>query len=137
MSTEQNVTKRPGTVTAAYIIFLISVIFGAIGGLGVVVVGLVRTPLIEGFVAVIGGIIMLALAALLWFFARKMRDGVNWARIVLTVLGVLQVFGGTGTSGQTDNNALVSVTIGGPIITIIAIVLMWLPKSNQHFKAHS
>jgi hypothetical protein len=76
----------------------------------------------------IGVVIALAFAGLYVLFAFKARAGRNWARIALTVLtalGVLAlVIGGFSVVG-----------ILSTVVSVVAVVLLFLPASNQHFAA--
>lgn len=85
-----------------------------------------------------------AVFALLYvFFAFMMWGGRNWARIVLTVLGALGILGSftpSTTSGSItiDNTTYTTTTtsynwITG-VLTLIAIVLMYLPAANAYFR---
>lgn len=87
-------------------------------------------------------IAVFAIFALLYvFFAVMMFLGRNWARIVLTVLGALGIISSftPTTSSVTVNGTTYtsgSQTYGyiGGILTIIAIVLMYLPAANAYFR---
>lgn len=77
---------------------------------------------------IVGVVIALAFAGLYVLFAVKARAGRNWARIALTVLtalGVLAlVIGGFSVAG-----------ILSTVVSVVAVVLLFLPASNQHFAA--
>ena len=83
-----------------------------------------------------------AVFALLYvFFAIMMYLGRNWSRIVLTVLGALGIISSfTPTTTTVTVNDQVyssgSQTYGyiGGVLTIIAIVLMYLPAANAYFR---
>lgn len=63
-------------------------------------------------------------------FAFMMRAGRNWARIVLTILSALNIassLAGTAAGGMTW------ATWTSLILSVIAIVLMFLAPSNQYF----
>ena len=83
---------------------------------------------------VVALVITLAILALEVFFVSKMRDGRGWARIVLTVLGVLSVLSslvglGAGlTLGGLTN--LVSL-----VLVAAAVVLMYRPAATAYFAA--
>lgn len=85
-------------------------------------------------------VIAVIFLALYLFFAVKMRNGRNWARIVLTVLSALSVVSRFSVSstvtvnGQeySSNSNAISGWIGA-IAALVAIVLMYLPASNAYF----
>ncbi|HZM68257.1 MAG TPA: hypothetical protein VFC16_18375 [Nakamurella sp.] len=100
------------------------------------VINFVRVAAISGFVI---------FAGLYLLFAFKMRAGRNWARITLTVLGILGVLGSvTPGSRSVTVNGQVFASSGGPgwitaALTAVAVVLMFVGNANQFFtdsKAH-
>ncbi|GAA2005479.1 hypothetical protein JL107_04770 [Nakamurella flavida] len=138
---------RPGTVEAAFWIYLVSAIASFVLSLlvftesgkqtlrdavrqGEQVQGMTEDQLVQTLqiVAVVVGAVVVAIALL---FVFKMRAGRNWARIVITifsVLNLLSLFGGV-RSGLSTTDFI------GPVIAIVALVLMWLPASNEYFAA--
>jgi hypothetical protein len=136
--------RRPGAVTASYVIWLIGAILSLIGAVFAVVIGIIA--LTGG--AVLGGIAGAAVGSVILIFAifvfvvaiielvivTRMRDGRNWARVTLTVLGILSLLGtispwfsGDATSSSPWN--LVSV-----VIVLLAIILMYVPAANAYFR---
>lgn len=84
-------------------------------------------------VGLIGGAVFAAIIiGLELLFAFKMRAGRNWARIVLTVLGVLGVlFSLYGfTTGFSVGTVLNLISI---IVVIAAIVFMFKPAASAYF----
>jgi len=73
----------------------------------------------------IGSIIGAALHVL---FAWFMVQGRNWARVVLTIFGVLSVLGSIATIFTGSILAIIVV-----IVTIVAVVEMYLPAARSHF----
>ena len=138
--------KRPGAVTAAYVIWLIGAILSLIGSVFALIVGIVA---ITGG-AVFGGIYGAALGSVVLLFAifvfvlavielvivNRMRDGRNWARITLTVLGILSLLGTAVPwfSGGWDTSSGGVVSF---VIELIAIILMFVPTANAYFAARS
>ena len=87
--------------------------------------------------------VFVVFALLYVFFAFMMWGGRNWARIVLTVLGALGVIGSFGSSnasgsftfnGTTYATTTTSYNWIGAVVSIVAIVLMYLPASNAYFR---
>jgi hypothetical protein len=85
--------------------------------------------------AVFGGLVAIAYFVLTLVFAAKMRNGRNWARIVLLVFAVLHVLGLIGlVLGTTPVlPALLSVLV--TLASTVAAVLSFLPESNAWFRA--
>lgn len=116
---------RPTTVTVSFVLWLITVLVGLIGG----IVGLFSSGQVQsnmGGAVVAGGVIGIVIALVELFIVFRMRDGRNWARIVLLVLAILQVLGVVASFTVLGTIGLIAV--------IIATVLMFLPSSNGYFR---
>lgn len=134
MSTTSS-TQTPGTVTAAFWILLLGLILDAIGAILLVVGGiaLVGRGDAGGMAAGLGAPVLIGAAVIALLFVVieliivfKMRAGRNWARIVITILEVL------GLASLFTNPTLWSW--GAVVLSLIAVVLMWLPASNAYFR---
>jgi hypothetical protein len=133
--TNLNAAGRPSTVTWSFIIWLITVLLGIVGSIFIFILagtgaavagagGLAGAFIVAGIIGII-----IAIVELLIVF--KMRDGRNWARIVLLVLAILQVIGNATQGG--NNNAVNWI---GLIAVVVATVLMFLPASNGYFRGN-
>jgi hypothetical protein len=72
------------------------------------------------------GIAVLVVLALLYLFLSfKLKAGRNWARIVLTIVTLLQVASLVATSGTAVNYVSTA-------ISVLALVLSYLPPSNAY-----
>ncbi|WP_375390189.1 hypothetical protein [uncultured Amnibacterium sp.] len=91
---------------------------------GIDIEGIARGAAIGG--AVLGAAIAVAFSVLTFVFARKLRQGRNWARIVLAVFAGLQIFGVVGLYGLGALQFL---------IVAAAAVLSFLPASNAWFRS--
>ena len=134
MSTTSS-TQTPGTVTAAFWILLLGLILDAIGAILLVVGGiaLVGRGDAGGMAAGLGAPVLIGAAVIALLFVVieliivfKMRGGRNWARIVITILEVL------GLGSLFTNPTFWSW--GAVVLSLIAVVLMWLPASNAYFR---
>jgi hypothetical protein len=76
--------------------------------------------------AVFGVVLALVFAVLTFVFAGKLRQGRNWARIVLLIFAVLQVGGIISAYG---------VGLLQFLVFIAAAILSFLPASNDWFRA--
>lgn len=91
------------------------------GGTGVTVVAIL--------VALIFGLVYI-------FLAVRMKEGANWARVVLSVFAGLSVIGtviavaGPFSVGLSTSDWIISIA------TILAGALMWLPKAQTWYKHH-
>lgn len=86
-------------------------------------------------VALVSGIGMLVAAAPYIAFAIVLRNGHNWARILLTILGVLGIITMTVTLiialGAQSWQAGVTICVVVIGLTVAAVVLQFLPASNR------
>ncbi|MBB5954726.1 hypothetical protein FHS29_001296 [Saccharothrix tamanrassetensis] len=90
-----------------------------------------------------GAIFSLILSAVWILIVFQMRNGANWARIVLAVLGGIGVIGGL--VGLLSFGVLFSIGFFGVIqallslvslaVTIGALIFMFKPDANHYFKA--
>ena len=80
----------------------------------------------------ITGVVVVAviIAALFALFAFKLRAGRNWARIVLTVIGVLALL-----DLIMRAHASTALSYASGILAIVAAVLSYLPRSNAYIAA--
>lgn len=73
----------------------------------------------------------------------KFREGANWARIVLTVIGTLNVLANLGTTALAIGSGFASevpaisfvLAIVGPLGAIVAISLSYRREANEYFAA--
>ena len=137
----------PTTVTVSFWLYIVGAVLGVVAAIvgflavpaaidqaveaarsqgtdtgGVDVEGIARGVAIGG--AVFGAVVALVFTVLTILFALKMRQGRNWARIVLAVFAGLQVFGVLGGYGVGALHFLV---------VLAALILSFLPASNAWF----
>ncbi|PCN49583.1 hypothetical protein Csp2054_01140 [Curtobacterium sp. 'Ferrero'] len=127
-----NTSGRPTTVTVSFIIWLVVILANILSGvLGLIAGSTSAAAQGVGTAPFIGAAIfafILAVIELVIVF--KMRDGRNWARIVLLVLAILQVIG-VGVGAASGNNAF--GWIGG-LAVIVATILMFVGGANGYFR---
>jgi hypothetical protein len=120
---------RPGTVETAFWLYLAAPVIGLI--LSLVSIGRVTSSAAASHLpqgAVIAGVVIGIVINVIYLIAvividTFFRRGANWARIVLTVLAALSVFGVIGLGAITF------------VIGLVAIILSWLPASNAWFRS--
>lgn len=131
---------RPGVMVAAVVLWVLAGLAAGFVGFGVAVGGgdpAVREQLNDALsqgqvpgvdaagiqqALVIFGIVVLVLAALMIVLPLLMLGRQSWARILVTIVGVLALL------------PLIATFIG-PILVIVAIVLQFLPATNAWFRA--
>lgn len=142
---------RPKSVDTAFLLWIVAAALGVIGA----VLGLAMQDAImeetadqlgitveEADAGAVGTIVNLLFIALWVGVAFAMRAGMNWARIVLTVLGGLSVlFGLFGLASLPILLAVgglgvlqVFLNIGSLVVIIAAIVFMFRAEANHYFK---
>jgi hypothetical protein len=120
---------RPGAVDVAFWLYLAAPVIDLVLSLlsiGSVNASAAAAKLPQG--AVVAGIVIGIVVNVLYLVAVVVIDmffrrGANWARIVLTVLAALSVFGVLGLGAIPF------------VISVVAIILSWLPASNAWFRS--
>jgi hypothetical protein len=123
---------RPRTVDAAFWLYLVSPIIGLVlsfVSISATTSSAAAANLPQG--AVMAGVVLGIVINVLYLVAvividTFFRRGANWARIVLTVLAALSVFGVLSLHG------LGTITF---LVALAAIVLSWVPASNAWFRS--
>lgn len=143
MTTSTIKSTPPGTIVAAFFGFLVSTVT-ALAGAGLILAN--RQALVDTIrsqntqytdeqaqkAATLGvgfavGVAVLIALFYLWL-AFKLKAGRNWARIVLTIVTLLQVASMFVTQGNTVAGYI------GCAISVIALVLSYLPASDAYIK---
>ena len=124
---------RPTTVTVSFIIWLVVVLANILQG----IISLVSTGSSSataqsvGTAPLIGGAIFaFVLAVIEIIIVFKMRDGRNWARIVLLIHAILQLIG-VGVGAASGGNAFGFI---GAVAVLIATILMFVGGANPYFR---
>ncbi|MGH3431559.1 MAG: hypothetical protein ACRDQB_01850 [Thermocrispum sp.] len=151
MSVEQ---QRPKSVNTSFMLWMINVVIGVIGsiitfivlddmieaaanevGVSVGAAQDAARPIVIG--AIVLGLVILGVLALLAF---QMRNGKNWARITLTILGALALIlalVNIGDEFAVEGFGVVSglISIARMGLIAVGIVLMYVADSNQFFQS--
>ena len=138
----------PGTVTGALIIYVVAAAAAVVGGLLVlnsnvwndIAANANGTAISVGTLKGVAIGTVIVIAALYLFFAFMMWGGRNWARIVLTVLSALNIASAlqsrsVSANGQTYTTGNAGISFGGAALAVVAIVLMFVGRSNPYFRA--
>ncbi len=135
----------PGTLVAAFFGYLVSTISALVGAglllgyrdelaqaLRTASAGSSSAHLTEdqiqrsaAFGQAVGIGVLVVLAVLYLFLSFRLKAGRNWARIVLTIVTLLQVASLVATSGTAVNYVSTAVSV-------LALVLSYLPASNTY-----
>ncbi len=150
MSPVQPVVRRKTPVHAEIvsILYYIAAGFSAIAGLLVLIFGILFLAggaaalagtdayIVGGALAIIGpffiilGLIVMGLAVLLFFVAKGLYRGKNWARIVALVISILGFFGAIGSIIQGEFFSIISLLFNG----YISWVLLFVTEVKQFFR---
>ena len=127
-----NLPAMPTELKVSYWVWviggLLGVLAGVIGLFGTLVLFVVSPP--AGILLLLLVLVALALAWAQVTLAMKMKEGWEWARFALTI-----------AAGVSLVLALLSIGVAGGVswpgflISLVATVLMWLPKSQAWFDA--
>ncbi|RKR76423.1 hypothetical protein [Frondihabitans australicus] len=122
---------RPTTVTVSFIIWLVVVLANILQGIISLASNHSSAAAAQsvGPVFIGGAVFAFILAVIEVIIVFRMRDGRNWARIVLLVLAILQVIG-VGVGAASGGNAF--GWIGG-VAVIVATILMFVGV-NGYFR---
>ena len=144
VTVSESKVQPPGTITASFWLYIIGAVVGTIGG---ILVFSDKQRIIDAIhksnphltatevhdTANIVAMIALAFAIIAFLlyllFAAKLRSGRNWARIVLTILVILNVI------SLVTNQGTMGVEYVGTVLSVIATILAYLPASNAYIKA--
>ncbi|MFZ7086776.1 hypothetical protein [Curtobacterium sp. RRHDQ10] len=113
---------RPTTVTVSFIIWFVVVVVNIISGIIGLLSGNSAAAQDNVGVAVGGAVVAFIIAILELIVVFKMRDGRNWARIVLLVLAIFQLIG-VGVGAASGGNAFGWI---GAVAVIVATILMFV-----------
>ncbi len=119
----------PQLLKISYIIWLVTAalwlfftFFAFIGSLFLLSSSYYRGSGVRGIVI---SIISLALIAAIVVCAMKLKEGMQWARIALSIIALISIF------------LFVTSSRGGGLLSVVAAVLMWLPESTAWLNSRS
>lgn len=151
--TAPRMIPRPTTITAAFVLSIISALCGLGLGLLPAIVGALflgssagasDSPETRGIgpfggALLVIGVIVIGLAVLYFVLAIRMLRGNRAARNAITGVGVLVVISGIvllgllAQTGSTTTPVYALSVLIGPVLTVIATIMIWLPSSTKYF----
>lgn len=120
--------RRPGLVT-------LLVALTVIGGIVAIVAGIVAMITTGSFLS--AGIIFVVLGLIYLAVAKGLADGNSVSRAIVAVVSVLQIAYAIITIVTTDNNGNRNSAIGSAVVGLIILLILFSPKANAFFDAHS
>lgn len=130
---------RPGSVTVVVVLTWISAILQIIVGILLLVVAAAVAPDIEinvgrGVLLTIS-VLVLLVGLITAAVASRLGRGGNGARMLVTILQVLQVAGAITTLIVYGTSGAGSGAIGNIVIGVIILALLWNARANSFFGA--
>lgn len=127
---------RPGSVTVVVVLTWISAVLQIVVGVLLLVVaatiGTAEINVARGAIVAIG-IFTLVIGLLTAAVASRLGRGGNGARIIVTVLEVLQILGAITTLSVYGSSGAGSGAIGNIAIAAVILALLWNNRANQFF----
>ncbi|GEL26732.1 hypothetical protein PSU4_56860 [Pseudonocardia sulfidoxydans NBRC 16205] len=127
---------RPGSVTVVVVLVWISAILQIIVGVLLLIVaatvGTAQVDVSSGVIVAVG-IFTLVIGLLTAAVASRLGKGGNGARIIVTVLEVLQIVGAITTLSVYGSTGAGSGSIGNIAIAVIILALLWNNRANEFF----
>lgn len=114
------------------VVIVVDLLLGALLALGAGSASMTGTSDIEGMstgALTATGVFLVVVGLVQLWVAVRMWRGANWARVVLTVLGIIGV---ASMWGQGETGSLDWILVAA---TVVAVVLMWIPPAGDHFRA--
>jgi hypothetical protein len=129
------VTVMPTELKISYWIWIIGGLLGLLDGVirffGSFVLIAFAPPL--GLVVLVLALAALALATAQIILAMKMKEGPEWARLALTIVAGISLLLALVNTGVAQGRG--GGSMSGFLISLVATVLMWLPKPQAWFAA--
>ena len=130
--------QRPVVVTVAWIIWLVGAILTLIDALFAFAVSALAltTPGDHsiGVLIIVVAFVLVAVGVVEILLANRMHRGQGWARIALTVLGVIGIVGSIAGAFDGGFNTSSVWAILGVVAVVVAIVFMYLPGASEFFR---
>jgi hypothetical protein len=129
--------RRPGSVTLVVVLTIISGILTLLGGLFLLLLGGAASLAsnVSGVAGVVIGILFLLLGIVTIAVGVGLRNGSRLARMLVTILMVLDIIGGIVTllwfqTAQTVTSSIITI-----IVSVIVLALLWNRRASEFFAA--
>jgi hypothetical protein len=128
---------RPGSVTVVVVLTWISAVIAIVSGVLLLIFApAVRVQVGNSNVStavIIIGVVILVIGLLTAWVATRLGKGGNGARILLTILEVLQIAGALATLSTVSGSNTVSQSVVTIIIGVVILALLWNSRANAFF----
>lgn len=132
------VVRRPGLVTLLVVLVVISGILAVIGGVLLLIVGIgtgVDVDGMTGGVVIALAILTILIGVIYLAVAKGLSDGNPVSRTIVAIVTVINLVTNVYTAfARTDNSR--SSALGGIIVGLIVLAILYSPKANEFFASH-
>ncbi|HKN46004.1 MAG TPA: hypothetical protein VJW23_18990 [Propionibacteriaceae bacterium] len=133
-----NTVRRPGSVTIVVVLTIISGILTLLGALFLLLLGGAASLAsnISGVAVLVFGILYLIFGIVTIAVGVGLRNGSRFARILVTILMVIDILGGIANliwfrSNQTVTSAIITI-----IVSVVVLALLYNRRASEFF-AHT
>jgi hypothetical protein len=130
-----NIVRRPGSVTVVVVLTIISGILTLLGALFLLLLGGAASLAsnISGVAVLVFGILYLIFGIVTIAVGVGLRNGSRFARILVTILMVIDILGGIANliwfrSNQTVTSAIITI-----IVSVVVLALLYNRRASEFF----
>ena len=130
-----NTIRRPGSVTVVVVLTIISGILTLLGALFLLLLGgtVGLASQVSGVAVLIFGILYLIFGIVTIAVGVGLRNGSRFARILVTILMVIDILGGIANliwfrSNQTVTSAIITI-----IVSVVVLALLYNRRASEFF----
>ena len=130
-----NTVRRPGSVTVVVVLTIISGILTLLGALFLLLLGGAASLAsnVTGVAVLIFGILYLIFGIVTIAVGVGLRNGSRFARILVTILMVIDILGGIANLIWFRNNQTLTSGIITIIVSVVVLVLLYNRRASEFF----
>jgi hypothetical protein len=130
-----NIARRPGSVTVVVVLTLISGILTLLGALFLLLLGGAASLAsnVTGVAVLVFGILYLIFGIITIAVGVGLRNGSRFARILVTILMVIDILGGIANLIWFRNNQTLTSGIITIIVSVVVLVLLYNRRASEFF----
>ena len=134
-----NTVRRPGSVTVVVVLTIISGILTLLGALFLLLLGGAASLAsnVSGVAVLIFGILYLIFGIITIAVGVGLRNGSRFARILVTILMVIDIIGGIVNLIWFQTSQTVTSSIITIIVSVIVLALLWNRRASEFFAAQA
>jgi hypothetical protein len=130
-----NIVRRPGSVTVVVVLTIISGILTLLGALFLLLLGGAASlgSNVSGVAVLIFGILYLIFGIITIAVGVGLRNGSRFARILVTILMVIDIIGGIANLIWFRNNQTLTSGIITIIVSVVVLALLYNRRASDFF----